>query len=253
MNIKTPIIGAMLAALLLQDQARAGSKPSASPIQPPVAGRVVETTNAEGYTYVLVQHGDRKTWAASRQFEVRVGDQANIPEGWVMKDFKSRTLKRTFDWILFAPAVQVNGRSGKATVESLPPGHPPLDTTAAGTATNRAAPVGAVPLEVKKGSVQKAPGGYSVEECHSRKSELRGKTVKVRGVVVKFTAAVMGKNWVHIRDGTGAAAAGDLTLTTAQRVKPGDTILAEGRMACDKDFGAGYKYAVLLEDAVISQ
>ncbi len=244
MNMHHQLMGTMLAALLLTGRALAGTDASEEDAKPPVAGKVIETTNSGDYTYVLVQHGARKTWAASRQFKVAVGDSVNIPDGWVMKDFKSRTLNRTFDWILFASGVEVNGKGDKLTAPTLPPGHPSL------SATNPAAPATPPPVEIKQGSVEKVRGGYTVEECYAKKRELAGKSVKVRGVVVKFTPAIMGKNWVHIRDGTGKTDTGDLTLTTLEDVKTGDTIVVEGKVACDKDFGAGYKYPLLIEDAV---
>lgn len=245
LNLKKKLISATLAALLLAGRTLAGTDTPEEVAKPPVTGKVIETTNSGNYTYVLVQHGAHKTWAAALQFEVAVGDSVSIPQGSVMKDFKSQTLNRTFDWILFAPAVEVKGKESKVTAPSLPPGHPAL------SATNPAVPATPPPSEIKKGSVAKAVGGYTVEECYTQKRKLAGQSVKVRGVAVKVTPAIMGRNWVHIRDGTGAGATGDLTLTTMEEVKLGDTILVEGKVACDKDFGSGYKYSLLIEDAVI--
>ncbi len=245
MNMTKLLTPALLAALFLTARALDATNTPEEAARAPVAGKVIETTNSGDYTYVLVQHGGHKTWAASRPFEVAVGDAITIPEGWVMKDFKSRSLNRTFAWILFAPAVEVSGKGAKLATSSLPPGHPTL------TATNSVAPAAAPPVEIKPGSVEKVRGGYTVEECYAKKRELAGKSVKVRGVVVKFTPSVMGKNWIHIRDGSGKADTGDLTLTTMKEVKRGDTIVAEGKVVCDKDFGAGYKYSVLIESAII--
>ena len=244
LNLKKKLISATLAALLLAGHTLAGTDTPEEVAKPPVTGKVIETTNSGNYTYVLVQHGAHQTWAASLQFDVVVGDTVSIPQGSVMKDFKSQTLNRTFDWILFAPGVEVQGKESKATAPSLPPGHPEL------SAANPAASAPPPPSEIKKGSVEKAVGGYTVEECYTKKRELEGRSVKVRGVAVKVTPAIMGKNWVHIRDGTGTAASGDLTLTTMEEVKLGDTILVEGKLTCDRDFGSGYKYSLLIEDAV---
>lgn len=243
-NMKKRLIPAALAALLIAGRTLASTNTAEVIGKPPVSGKVIETTNSGTYTYVLLQHGAHKTWAASRQFDVTVGDSVSIPEGWMMKDFSSPTLKRTFDWILFAPAVEVKGKERKANGLALPPGHPAL------SATNRAAPATTPPVEVKRGSVAKIAGGCTIEECYAKKRELAGQLVKVRGVAVKVTRAVMGKNWIHLRDGTGTGETGDLTLTTTEEVKLGDTIVVEGKLACDKDFGGGYKYSLLIEDAV---
>jgi len=212
-------------------------------------GKVLETMDSSGYTYMLVQQAERKTWVAVKQTKVAVGDQVRVADGWMMKDFESKTLKRKFDWIVFASGVEINGKRVRPTGTALspgtalPPGHPVL--------TN--APRVNVPIEVKPGTIQKAPGGYTVAECYAQKKKLAGQTIQVRGMVVKFNSNIMGKNWAHIRDGTGADDANDLTITTAATVNPGDTIVAKGRLIRDKDFGSGYKYSVLLEDAVITQ
>ena len=62
----------------------------------------------------------------------------------------------------------------------------------------------------------------------------------------------MGKNWIHIQDGTGAKGTNDLTITTKNIVKLGDIILVEGTLELDKDFGSGYKYDIIIEDAKIT-
>lgn len=215
--------------------------------QPPLQGKVMATTNSAGYTYMLVQHEDRQAWAAVTQVAVAIGDQVNIPQGWVMKDFKSTTLNRTFDWILFASGVEFAGKSGPAVAE-LPAGHPPLSGNH-GAGQPRSQP----PPEVKSGSIKKAPGGLTVKECHTRKNSLNGSAVKIRGVVVKFNTGILGRNWIHLRDGTGGAGADDLLITTTAIVKVGETILVQGKLGCDRDFGSGYRYAVLVEDAAITK
>lgn len=244
MNLKMKLIPTTLAALLYAARLLASSDTPDAIAKLPLAGKVIETMNAGNYTYVLVQQDAQKRWAAALQFEVAVGDSISIPQGSVMKDFKSQTLNRTFDWILFASRVELKGKESKGTAPSLPPDHPAL------SAPNPAASATPPPSEIKKGSVEKAVGGYTVEECYAQKGKLAGKSVKVRGVAVKVTSAIMGRNWVHIRDGTGTTATGDLTLTTLDKVKLGDTILVEGKVACDRDFGSGYKYSLLIEDAV---
>ena len=64
----------------------------------------------------------------------------------------------------------------------------------------------------------------------------------------------MGKNWLHIRDGSGSAdkSDNDLTVTTSTPAKLGDTVLVTGLVSLNKDFGAGYKYTVILDDAKVT-
>jgi hypothetical protein len=79
--------------------------------------------------------------------------------------------------------------------------------------------------------------------------------VVVRGKVVKYNPGIMGKNWIHLRDGSGAAADGtnDVLVTTAHQAKLGDVLTVKGVVRTDKDFGSGYSYKVLIEEATLQQ
>ncbi len=83
---------------------------------------------------------------------------------------------------------------------------------------------------------------------------LAGKPVSVRGKVVKYNANILGKNWLHIQDGSGSADNGDndLTVTTSTPVALGATVLVTGNVSTNRDFGAGYKYSVIIEDANVT-
>ncbi len=104
----------------------------------------------------------------------------------------------------------------------------------------------------EKGAITKAKGGYTVEELYAKKAALNGKKVVVRGKAVKFNAGIMGRNWLHLQDGSGKPGADDLTVTTNDNVKVGDIITVTGVIATNKDFGGGYSYEVVLEQATIS-
>ena len=111
-----------------------------------------------------------------------------------------------------------------------------------------------IPAQVRKVGdlvgIEAPEGGHTVAELYANKGELAGKSVTVRGRVVKFTAAVMGKNWIHIQDGSSETT--DLTVTTAAVAKLGDTVVASGVLVVDRDFGAGYRYDIIIEDATVS-
>jgi len=95
-------------------------------------------------------------------------------------------------------------------------------------------------------------GGTSVAALYTDKKGLEGKKVLIRGKVVKFTPGVMGKNWIHLRDGTGEEGTNDITVTTDATVAVGVLVTAQGTVVLDKDFGFGYKYAVLIENAKVT-
>jgi hypothetical protein len=98
--------------------------------------------------------------------------------------------------------------------------------------------------------IEKAEGGKTVAEVFAEKDQLAGANVVVRGKVVKTNAGVMGKNWLHVRDGSGAEGTNDLTVTTASVLpEVGSTVVVSGPLTLDKDFGMGYRYDVIIEDA----
>jgi hypothetical protein len=86
----------------------------------------------------------------------------------------------------------------------------------------------------------------------AEKASLAGKPVTVRGKVVKVNGGIMGKNWLHVRDGSGAEGTNDLTVTTSGELPElGTIVVVTGPVTLDKDFGMGYQYAVILEDAEV--
>jgi hypothetical protein len=110
---------------------------------------------------------------------------------------------------------------------------------------------GAAPPAVEP--VSPPPGGMAIADVWARRAELGDREVTVRGQVVKVNTQIMGRNWVHLQDGSGSEADGthDLTITTDAQVAAGDTVTFTGVLAVDKDFGAGYVYAAILENGRI--
>jgi hypothetical protein len=206
------------------------------------SGKVIETTNTAGYTYVRVDTGAKKLWAAAPSFEVKVGDTAAVADGMPMAGYHSKTLDRDFDLVYFTGNVTVNGaRPGTgAPMPELPKNHPPV---------HGAAPT--APLKLDFSKLQKPEGGHTVQQINAGKAKLAGQEVKVRGKVVKYNEQIMGKNWLHLRDGTGTEGSNDLLVTTGAKAKVGDTVLVTGKVSTNKDFGMNYKYAVLIEDAKV--
>jgi len=229
-------------------------------------GKVTATMDSGGYTYVEFEENGRKAWAATAPFKVAAGDMIEFSGALPMENFTSKSLNRTFPLIYFAGAISKIGAgttaaSGAAAGSPLPAGHVQIPI--------KDIPPKTAPITIKAGSVVKADGGQTVADCFAQKKALNGKSVKVRGRVVKFMAEIMGKNWLHIQDGTGdpvdsaakrglvvadgAATMGtnDLTVTTAQTAAVGDLVLITGTLAADKDFGSGYAYSVIVENAAV--
>jgi len=203
------------------------------------SGTVAEIIKVERYTYVKVDTGKEKIWAATPEFHGKVGDRVVVPAGLVMKNFHSNTLQRDFELVHF-----VGGISGAANIQEMnqqpqmPSGHPPM-----GGKSSKP--------QVDVSRVDKAEDGKTVAEIFAGKEDLAGKQVLVRGKVVKFLPQIMGKNWLHLQDGSGSEGTNDLTVTTTAVAEVGDLVLVNGKVSVNRDFGYGYNYEVLLEDAEI--
>ena len=221
----------------------APATPATPAASPGKSGKVLETMDASGYTYVNVDTGSETFWAAAPQFAVKVGDEVLVPEGMPMTNFSSKTLDRTFDVVYFVPSVMVGGAESLA---QMPAGHPPMTNGSQSSKTT------VETTDVDLSGIKAAEGGQTIGDIYAKKAELSGKPVKVRGKVVKFSPSIMGKNWIHIQDGTGDAGANDLTVTTSSMADTGDTVLISGTLSVDKDFGYGYAYEVIIEDAVVT-
>jgi len=199
-----------------------------------LSGKVIETMDSGGYTYVNLQKNGKTTWVAVPQMKVTVGQQMSFAPGMVMNDFKSTSLNRTFDAIVFSTGAA--GQDNHMAVQKPSEGKQ---------------------AEPKKVKVEKAsgPNAYTVAELHQKSATLDKKNVVVKGQVVKVSQAIMGKNWVHIQDGSGDSSKGtnDIIATTQDTVSVGDVVTVKGTLYKDKDFGSGYKYAVIIEEASVKK
>lgn len=114
------------------------------------------------------------------------------------------------------------------------------------TAQSQGSKVAVEKIDVK---VDACKDCIKISDLLENKKTYSGKTIKVTGKVTKFNPEIMGKNWIHIQDGSEFQSGFDLTITTDQKVAVGDIITFEGKIVLDKDFGYGYVYNVLMEDA----
>lgn len=222
----------------------AGEHPETPASNAFLSGNIVETMNSGGYSYVLVDTGSNRVWMAGPETAgLEVGQKVSAPDGMEMKNFQAKSLDKTFESIFFVGAIQTG--DGQAAASGSHGGMPMgMGSTPGGSTQLDKA-------EVE--GVAKLAGGYTVEEIYGQSAALGGQTVKLRGQVVKFTPNIMGTNWVHIQDGTGSADTADLTVTTSASVAPGDLVVVEGPLSVDKDFGAGYKYHVIIEGATVTK
>jgi ribosomal protein S17 len=239
----------LLTLTLAPAHAAASAQPPAAASAGTLTGKVAETMNAASYTYVLIDTGAKKAWAAAPQFAVKVGDTVAIADAMPMKNYQSKTLNRTFDVVYFTGNISVNGApaapstnapSTKAEIPApwaaaMPPGHPTMPAKTGPDLTG----------------IKRAENGQTVAEVIAGKTKFAGRPIAIRARVVKYNAQILGKNWLHIQDGSGSPGANDLTVTTTATAKVGDLVLVTGKLGTDRDFGSGYKYPLIIEDATV--
>jgi hypothetical protein len=251
--------------------APAASRPGASATTaagnaPPlgsITGRVLETMDSGGYTYMKLSSDGGEVWAAVNATKVRKGQTVTVVNPMAMDGFESKTLHRKFDRILFGSLATAGTAGGAPPIDAaaaqqgqMPPGHPDASDPKYRemmAAQHAAAAQG--PADVGSVKVPKAEGGKTVAEVYADRKSIADKDVSVRGKVVKFLPGIMGRNWLHVRDGSGTADKkdNDLTVTTSETAAVGDVVVVKGKVKVDQDFGAGYAYPVLVEDARISK
>ena len=197
----------------------------------PHIAKVVDKIEVNNYKYLQVSENKKNYWIAVPTMPIEVGETVYFSKYTVMSDFKSSTIDRTFDEILF-----VDDARKSPTPNEMKKIH-----------------TDALTLDKENVKVEPASDGKTIAQIFSQKSELKGQMVKVRGKVVKFNKQIMNRNWIHIQDGTGTEKDYDLVLTSNDDVKVGDVITAEGKLAVDKDFGSGYFFPVIIEEVKIEK
>jgi len=192
---------------------------------------VKEVLNANAYTYLLVTEGEKEYWIAVPKSDVKIGKTYTYESGMEMKKFESKDLKRTFDSVLFVEGI-VDPNAPVITEKTIDPK----------TIINS--------TQLSKG-ITLAKGAISLHDLFSGRDKLEGKTVILTGKVIKFMPEIMNKNWIHLQDGTSYNGFNDITITSLEKVKVDAIVTLKGTVVLNKDLGSGYKYDILIEDAVV--
>jgi hypothetical protein len=229
-----------------------------------IRGKVTEKIDTPQYTYLKLQTAGGEVWTAVPKTDTAVGAEVTVVNAAWMGNFSSKTLNRTWEKIAFGTLGDGAAAAPAAGAPAgLPSGHPavgndPAQGMFAKAAASEGAATGPHGAPAAKADsapikVARAPGaqGRTVAEVWSKRAELKDKKVTVRAKVVKATNGVMGKNWLHVKDGTGEGASSDLAIASDDTAGVGDTVLVTGVVHLDKDLGAGYHYDVIVEDAKI--
>jgi hypothetical protein len=208
--------------------AKQAEKPVPQGVHKVVIQEVLQTSS---YTYLNVKEGSTTEWIAVPKMDAKTGETCYHTGGMVMTDFKSKELNRTFPKVLFMNGVSMtpDGSEQKGIEMPTHTGKPKIDK--------------------KELNIEKVKGGITIGELFKQKESFSGKVVKIKGKVIKYNEGIMGKNWIHLQDGTSFGEEFDLAITTSDVVKTGDVIILEGKISLNKDFGSGYFFKVIMEDA----
>lgn len=214
-----------------EDESKVNSKSQTEMTSVVHQGEVLDKIDTGNYSYLKISENNKSYWIAVPTMDVKKGEKIFFSKFMEMKNFKSETLNRTFESVLFVD----DAKKAPAGLD-MQNMHPNIKSQ-------------------KKGdlNIKPLPDGQTIAQIYMEKDVLKGKSVKVKGKVVKYNPDIMNRNWIHIQDGTGNENNYDLLVTSNDKTKIGDVIVAEGTLALDKDFGAGYAYKVLIENAKITK
>ena len=229
MNLRTILISILMALLIFacqkndEQELQSAEKTNDHKV---IVNEVIQTGS---YTYLRVSENSQDHWLAVSKMQVKVGATLYYNTAMEMKNFESKQLKRIFESIYF---VQEISHQPLAAAESSPK-------------------ISAHQSSKPENDISIAPAvdGITVAELYASRNSYEHKIVKIRGQVTKYNSGILGRNWAHLQDGTSDSGNHDITITTLDKVAVGDKVTFEGKIVLNKDFGAGYSYAVIMEEA----
>ena len=195
-----------------------------------VTAKVKAVEQVPSYTYLQVKAKGPAYWVALPTTEIAVGSVISYRGGGLMKDFYSKELDRTFGEILFLDGLEGDTPSGMGM----------MSESTQGSKLN---------VEKLETSVEAVEGSISIGEIFADPQTFEGKTIVVTGEIAKYNPAIMKRNWIHLQDGTEFEGKYDLTVTSSESYEVGQVVSLQGVLALNRDFGYGYSYEVLLENA----
>lgn len=185
---------------------------------------VEEVLQASRYVYLHVKGSGKKFWIATNKMEVEKGETYLFQEALLKTQFESKEHSRIFDTIYLVAHI-VKDDKGVSTSDK----------------DDR--------IEPAESGMAKESGSVKIAEIVGNPKNFDGKTVQIHGTCVKVNRNIMGRNWIHIQDGSKDDF--DLVITSQQSVPKGHVITMRGKVALNKDFGANYKYDIILEEGEV--
>ncbi len=212
------------------------------------AFEVAEVIQGSTYTYMRVKENGNEKWVAVTRQDAASGDVFYYDQELQMNNFHSKEIDRTFEIIYFVNNISKTplGTENEGTMGAMGAMGGMSGMMGGGQHSGKvnATQNSAIHLEKKDGEL-------TIATVFANRNEYASKEFEIRGVVVKVNEQVMNKNWVHIQDGTADNGNFDLTLTTSDLPAVNDEITVKGKLTLNKDYGYGYSYEVIMEDATV--
>jgi len=213
------------------------------PVEISYVGTATEVLIAGSYLYLKMDLQGEELWLATNPAypgsKVETGEKLEFSGGVEMRDFKSKSLDRTFDRILFVTKIRKFDTKPIDDFEHVPPDQ--LHSKYVKEEVQVTAPV--------KGEIKKAENGRNIEDIFAEKESLKDSKIILQAKVMKVSKNILKKNWITLQDGTGTSPDDIIMATTTELVTPGETVTVNGILKTDIDLGAGYRYKVIIEDA----
>ncbi len=238
---KISLLVILFAALMTSCQLGTNSGDTGSDQQKATVKEVIQTS---AYTYLRVKKGRQEQWIAVNKANIAEGDVVYYEEGMEMKNFKSPELGRTFESVYFVQ--EISDQPIKKGMPGGMQGNPHGGNMGDGMMGDQPEKPVIEKIDIK---IEHSEGVITIGNLYEKKDDYAGKLVTVTGKVTKVNIGIMGRNWVHIQDGTSDGENFDLTITTDDEPVMGTIVTYSGTLGIDKDFGYGYYYPILVENA----
>jgi len=199
---------------------------------------VEEVLPTKKYVYLNVTEAGKQFWIATGKTEVKVGDTYFYRGGLLKTNFESKEYNRVFETVYLVTnlvAEKHGNNAGKVNISDY-------------TEVKQNTPE-KVDVETHIDKVVRHKGSIRIADLVKNPKKYVGKTIQLNGICTKINAGIMNRNWIHIKDGSKDDF--DLVITSNVFVPEGTAFTIKAVVILNKDFGAGYKYDLILENGII--
>jgi hypothetical protein len=198
---------------------------------------VNEILPSSKYVYLNVTEGGEQFWIATGKQEIIIGDSYFYRKGLLKTNYESKEHNRVFEKIfLVSNLVAENHGNNTGLLKA--------DFT---KTEKREVQKEDIPTHTEK--IIRHQGSIKIAEIVANPNKYEGKTVQITGKCVKVNPNIMERNWIHLQDGSKDEF--DLVVTSNTFVPEGMVVTIRALVSLNRDFGAGYRYDLILENGTV--